>query len=269
MSKMDFHPVAEIFPLMSDAALDELANDIKANGLHDPVWTHGGKIIDGRNRCLACERAGVEPVCREWDGKGELVKFVVSLNLHRRHLSESQRAMVAAKIARRPIGNQPTNNKVVGDSINSPCPSNAEAAELLNVGKASVVKAKKVQRDAIPEIVAAVESGELTLHAADQIIAEPKDQQAEALAARREGMHRRRATTTNTTNTRTTPGRKAPEAIRGAIGTLVGLATGLDSFTVEDAAPTAEEAAQWEKDLAIVVAAINRFRRQLKEHAHV
>jgi site-specific DNA-methyltransferase (adenine-specific) len=70
------------------------------------------------------------------------------------------------------------------------------------------------------------------------------------------------------TKTRSAKGRKAPAAVRGAIGTLFGLATGLDSFTVKDAAPTADEAAQWEKDLGLVVSAIRRLRGQLKEINH-
>jgi hypothetical protein len=275
MVKMEFHPVAEIFPLMSDAALDELAADIKANGLHEPVWTHEGKIIDGRNRYLACQRNGTEPKFREWEGRGDLIKFVVGLNLCRRHLSESQRAMIASKLATRPIGRTTladARDKEADLQICRAAPTVAAAAELLNVGLGTVANAKRVRREGTPEVVAAVESGEISLHTAKQIVAEPKEQQVAALTARRDGMHRKPAASNSgiTTNTRKLTGkRKAPEAIRGAIGTLVGLATGLDSFTVEDAAPTAEEAAQWEKDLAIVVAAINRFRRQLKEHAHV
>jgi ParB-like nuclease domain len=96
-----FHPVAEIWPLLSEAELGELADDIRANGLHYPIWRHrDGQIIDGRNRWLACQRAGVE--CRsetyEGDDGAALVNFVVSLNEKRRHLDASQRAMVAAHI---------------------------------------------------------------------------------------------------------------------------------------------------------------------------
>ncbi len=49
-----FHPVANIFPLMGEAELDALAEDIRANGLREPVWLHrDGRIVDGRNRWLA------------------------------------------------------------------------------------------------------------------------------------------------------------------------------------------------------------------------
>jgi len=60
-----------------------------------------GKIIDGLNRFRACEKAWIEPRFREYQGKGEpddLVKFVRSLNQHRRHLTKTQLGMVGARI---------------------------------------------------------------------------------------------------------------------------------------------------------------------------
>lgn len=95
---MEFHEVASIFPMMDSPALAALTADITANGLREPVWTQDGKIIDGRNRWQACEAAGIIPPTREWDGKGSLVTFVVALNLHRRHLTSSQRAAIAADL---------------------------------------------------------------------------------------------------------------------------------------------------------------------------
>ena len=101
-----FHPVAAIFPMMSEPEFAGLVDDIRANGLQVPVWLHGdGRIIDGRNRYQACHQLGIEVseaagTCQIYDGPdSELVAFVLSLNLHRRHLDSDQRAMVAAKIA--------------------------------------------------------------------------------------------------------------------------------------------------------------------------
>jgi hypothetical protein len=93
---------------------------------------------------------GINPIFREWDGSGSLVSFVVSLNLHRRHLNESQRAMVAAKIANIPQGKH---DVPIGTS------SQPEAAEMLNVSVRSVKRAKKVQESGDASLIADVEAG--------------------------------------------------------------------------------------------------------------
>ena len=93
------HPAADIFPMMPEAALDELADDIKANGLQHPIVRHDGQVIDGRNRLKACQKAGVKPTFVEWSGTGSVVAWILSTNLHRRHLTDQQRAMVAGRVA--------------------------------------------------------------------------------------------------------------------------------------------------------------------------
>ena len=58
----EFHPVTEIFPMMDGEQFAKLVEDIKANGLREPIWLHSdGRIVDGRNRYGACLEAGVEP----------------------------------------------------------------------------------------------------------------------------------------------------------------------------------------------------------------
>src|SRR6185369_4965990 len=89
---------ANIFPPMRDKEYQELKASIAAQGLFDPIWTYQGKVIDGRHRLRACTELVIPPRYQEWDGKGSLFDFVISLNLHRRHLKEAQRAMVAARI---------------------------------------------------------------------------------------------------------------------------------------------------------------------------
>src|SRR5258706_7186431 len=93
------HPAAEAFPRMSASELQELAGDIKANGLAHPIVRDGaGTILDGRNRLAACEIAGVAPRFDVYKGDNP-VGFIISANLRRRHLNESQRALVASKLA--------------------------------------------------------------------------------------------------------------------------------------------------------------------------
>ena len=99
------HRLAELFPLLPMPELTDLAEDIRTHGLREPLVVYQGKILDGRNRYQACALAEVEPRIRHFDGSDtEARDLVLSLNLHRRHLNESQRAMIAARIATLPKG---------------------------------------------------------------------------------------------------------------------------------------------------------------------
>lgn len=91
------HPAADKFPMMSDAALRELAADIKQNGQRVPIQMLNGAILDGRNRWKACEIAKVAPVTQDWKGEGSPAGYVLSINLHRRHLTPEQHAAVAVE----------------------------------------------------------------------------------------------------------------------------------------------------------------------------
>ena len=94
----EFHPIAEIFPVMKRAELAGLASDISANGLKVPIVLYQGKILDGRSRYSSCLIALVEPQFTEYTGN-DPVNYSLSLNLHRRHLTTAQKAAVAADVA--------------------------------------------------------------------------------------------------------------------------------------------------------------------------
>jgi hypothetical protein len=92
------HPYSSVFPLMSESEFAGLVSDIKANGLTHPIITYLGMVLDGRNRLVACQQAGVEPRYSEFAGTdADALSFVVSSNLHRRHLTSGQLAASAAK----------------------------------------------------------------------------------------------------------------------------------------------------------------------------
>lgn len=96
---MKLHPVCELFPRMNAEEFDSLKVDIKNNGVRDPitVWNDGKQdwLIDGKNRLKACESLGIECPQQEWKGNGSVVAWAVSKNLRRRHLSASERAIIA------------------------------------------------------------------------------------------------------------------------------------------------------------------------------
>jgi len=95
------HPVADLYPLNQEN-VDAIAADIKANGQKLPILTlQDGRIVDGRNRYMACHKLGIPPKteCIE-NGKPlsdeELVTIARSHNGKRRQLSKMQAACVAA-----------------------------------------------------------------------------------------------------------------------------------------------------------------------------
>lgn len=91
----ELHPLCTLFPRLAGAAFDALVADIKANGLRSPIVLHDEMILDGGNRYRACEAAGVEPQFERFAG-GNPVSFVLSVNLHRRHMSAGQQAAIVA-----------------------------------------------------------------------------------------------------------------------------------------------------------------------------
>jgi len=92
---LDLHPLCTLFPRLSGAEFDALRDDIKANGLRQPIVLHEGMILDGGNRYRACIEAGVDAEFVAFEG-GNLVSFVLSANLHRRHMTPGQQAAIVA-----------------------------------------------------------------------------------------------------------------------------------------------------------------------------
>lgn len=182
----DVHPYAAFFPLDEGPNLWELANDIKENGLLEPIWLLEGMILDGRRRYLGCERVGVEPSYQEYQGDDPL-GFVVSKNLHRRHLGTGDRALIAAKIAGMKQGGTEKPPSAPKGAIRDNSVSQEKAAELLNVSRNSVQRASQVLESGTPELIAAVTAGEVTVSDAAAIVSEPAKVQNAAVKAKRSG----------------------------------------------------------------------------------
>lgn len=164
------HPVAELFPLLSDADLRELAADIREHGLRDPIIRDAaGRILDGRNRLRACKLAGVTPRFELWsENAGDPIALIISRNLHRRHLDISQRALIATKLATLTNG-QRADLKLGKFAKLEPLTQDG-AAQLLNVGKRSVVDARVVLAHGNPNLIRAVEQGDVAVSTAANAI---------------------------------------------------------------------------------------------------
>ena len=170
------HPAAELFPVMDEAAFAALVADIAAHGQREPILVLDGQVIDGRHRLRACEQLGLEPLVRQVSADdGDPFGLVVSLNLHRRHLSEGQRAIIAARLATLPHGRPDANAQICAFTQD-------EAAQHLKVSRRTVQHARAVLDHGIDELQAAVKGGEISVSAAAELSRLPADTQREVLS---------------------------------------------------------------------------------------
>ena len=181
MNDLDIHELCRLFPVMQASQFDALVEDIRANGLQSPVILYEGKILDGRHRYKACVNLGIDADFEEFEGADPL-SFVISHNLSRRHLDESQRAMIAGKIANMKLG---SNQYTKGPPIGGGKVSVNDAAKKLNVGARSVERAKKVLDTGTAELQQAVEEGKVAVSVAAKIAELSEEQQAKIVAGPR------------------------------------------------------------------------------------
>ncbi len=183
--KMKAHQAAELFPLLETPELDALAKDIKEHGLRHPIVTLGGVILDGRNRFRACEMADVKPRFETYKGKDPL-DYIVSVNLARRHLDASQRAMVAARL--KPMFEAAAQERMRA-GVEDPVANLPEgggrardvAAAVVNVSSRGVESATKVLAEGAASVIAAVDAGKLAVSDAAKIVDRPKAEQRAAV----------------------------------------------------------------------------------------
>jgi hypothetical protein len=121
MMTLEFHPLANIFPLLEGEAFEELVADIKANGLREKIDLYQGKIVDGRYRYRALQRLGIDPSAdpsryfrkalyvhsvggearpHEQSNDDRVRAYIISKNIHRRHLTAEQRRELIAKLVK-------------------------------------------------------------------------------------------------------------------------------------------------------------------------
>ena len=209
------HPVASMFPMIDDESLNALAEDIKKNGQREPIivayldeaMIDEPVVIDGRNRHAACKLAGVEPEFKFVMSLNDrelspqvIADWIISHNLHRRHLTTSQKAMVGqgylAYLKEEAKKQQGVRNDLKDISAKSrECSASREsrsdvkAAKIVGVGEKSIRDADYVATHD-PELAQQVRDSKVTVSAAAKRIREslnPKpeptpEEQAEKLA---------------------------------------------------------------------------------------
>lgn len=178
----DVHPAADVFPMLDDAALREIADDIHEHGLRDSIvriWVDGKPLIlDGRNRFRACQIANVNPQFIDYDGD-DPVGFVVSKNLKRRHLTPTERALAASAIANLAHGGDQKSKRSA--AFRSESITVDEAAKLVGASPRTVTNVRAAQRDGVPELVDAMKTGKVGAETAAMVAKKAPEEQREIL----------------------------------------------------------------------------------------
>ena len=165
------HPAASVFPLNPPAPQRALEGSIAATGLLHPIVLLGEEILDGRNRLRACLAIGVDPAFQQVGEDVDPVDYVLRANLHRRHLTGSQRAVAAARLTALAHG-RPSGEK------GQDCRFSAlQSAKLFGVSARLVRSARSVRRGGVPELVRAVERGDLSVGRAEEVAKVPREDQ--------------------------------------------------------------------------------------------
>lgn len=185
---VQFHEAANIFPLLDEKAFEELVVDIGKNGLRESIKIMDGLVLDGRNRYRACLHSGSKPRF-EHVSPEDPIAYVLSLNLHRRHLSSAQSAMCAARASE--IYEKQAKDRMLAGKKQDP-PANLpegthgdardKAGKAFGVSGKSVDHAKTVIQKGIPELAKAVDEGRMAVSTAALLATEEPEIQIKAIS---------------------------------------------------------------------------------------
>ena len=273
------HPLADLLPTMDDGAFEDLVESIQRNGQLVPITLHDGMVLDGRHRLRACELLGIAPQVETYEGS-EPAAEVLALNVSRRHLTTSQRAMLATRflpalaaegkeaMAAAGAASAPgrPSEKVcsIEQTFRDPIRARVDAARRVGVGHATVGRAKRVAETA-PDLAERVTNGEMTVHAAEREAASRRVRMdAQAVDAPRKA---------SAPSLETTRGQQVAQKnlrlLQHVHATLEGTARGLTEIDLDSAAAVAapDELAEIVRGLEASTAALRRFANETKKRS--
>jgi ParB-like nuclease domain len=165
--KMEFHPLAELLPLLEGNEFAELVASIKSVGLLEPITVYEGKILDGRNRYRACVEAAIEPRTEPLPLGQDPLAFVYNKNVPRRHLTPSQRAIAVAQyVTLLKNGNVAVQrNSGRAQDLPQPIMSASQAARLAQVSEDTMKRAKHIHLNGTAAEIGSVMQGKSTVKA--------------------------------------------------------------------------------------------------------
>lgn len=216
------HPAAALFPMLFGEEFEELKGDIKRRGQQEPLMLirtdDGTYLLDGRNRGRALDELGIKPEVDFFEAD-DPIEHVISANLRRRHMNESQRAMTGGRL--KPMYEQEAEERRQREKEERAAALEAEKAASaareeaddeieeteeepevevpkiepkktsgairdqvardLNVGSRTVGRAEKVLENGVPELIRMVDDGTIKVDLADQLCKRTPEEQIEAI----------------------------------------------------------------------------------------
>ncbi len=163
---------ASLMPRLSAEEKSILAEKINDEGMREPIITWRNIIIDGHNRYEICMAESLPFECKEmkFAGRSEVLRWMYRNQKGRRNMSESQTAMIAAKIE--------TADKGSNQHVPRGAPSTqASVAKEFNISKNTLIRAKKVVALGSDELKEAVTDGHVTVNSAAMVAKLPKPEQ--------------------------------------------------------------------------------------------
>jgi ParB/Sulfiredoxin domain len=166
---LTLHPLAHAIPRMSEKEFDELAADVKANGVKLPITVMGSKVIDGRHRLAVASALKVPVRTVEFAGsEDEARRHIVSLNLIRRNLTMAQRVLIVRQVLLPEAEAEAKERQLANLNVNSesaPSGANSKASQIAAERSAGLATARSIERakdlDTAPQTQERIRSGEI------------------------------------------------------------------------------------------------------------
>ena len=183
------HPLCQKFPQMTDEEFRGMVQHMETHGQTDPIWVYGKVLLDGKHRLEACRMLGSEPNVRQWKPKHgpeepQIKAFVLGKNFHRRHLTPSQRAIIAADLVTTDGRGRPESNS------SKEIITQADAAAAGGISVSEVKRGAAVLESGSAALQDAVRDGHVAVGDAVKVLDLPKPKQTAAVRAVKSGKSR-------------------------------------------------------------------------------
>lgn len=169
-------------PMMDKQLYSQLKEDIRQNGLNDPILYYTTKqgqklVIEGHTRLKACieltkKKIPTKEIKENFSNLDEIKLWMLKHQFQRRNLSNVERIQLAY-ISKETIVRMAKANLAKGGKnikIDAAVDTNTEIAKIAGVGRSSVVRYTNVINKASKSVIEKLQKGEISITAANSLV---------------------------------------------------------------------------------------------------